>query len=162
MQQLMRVLLYWGIGSSYLLLAEEPGMYSPPVNDEETSVYTQMNATLDNFYPNSEMDQGLLVNWMDEALKFAHDYLEAMDRGQYAQTWIANDQVMQNIIGKGEWVGGLNKTRSQLGRVETRSLRSKRMAINPNGLPRGVYVVLEYDTSFENAINAEEMLVVHR
>ncbi len=146
----------------FVAFCEEPGVYIPPGNDADTTgTYSQMNATLEN-YDSNRGDEKQVENWWEGALNFASEYMRRLDEGEYASTWGSNDKIIQDIIGKGEWQRGLAKTRSELGPVTYRELVDKRMAINPNGLPQGVYVILTYNTTFKNTGNGQEVLALHR
>lgn len=107
-------------------------------------------------------DQGQMPAWMLETAQVAKEYVTAIDNGQYAQSWTKGDQLFQHTITQDEWTKALSSSRKGLGRVVSRQVLLQRPAWNPRGLPKGPYMVIEYETSFENAPNAKELLTLRR
>lgn len=99
---------------------------------------------------------------MIETAQAAKDYVETIDKGQYAESWKKGDKLFQQTITQEEWVQALNGSRKGLGRVMSRELRLQRPAWNPKGLPKGAYMVIEYNTSFEYAPHAGELLTLRK
>lgn len=100
--------------------------------------------------------------WMLESSKAAQDYLADLDNGRYDQTWKISDQLFQHTITQNEWTHALNSNRKILGRVKSRALKLQEPKWNPKGLPMGPYMVIEYETNFENAPQAKELLTLRR
>ena len=107
-------------------------------------------------------EQSQQAAWMLESAKSANDYVDALDREYYDQSWTKGDQIFQHTITKEEWTKALIKNRKPLGKVNSRKLKDQRPAMDPQGLPRGAYMVVEYDTSFENAPSSGELLTLRR
>ena len=59
-----------------------------------------------------------------------------------------------------QWQSSAGALQTQLGKAESRSLRSKRYADELPGQPDGVYVVLEFETSFASQKNGVEKVTV--
>ena len=112
--------------------------------------------------PNEKDEQAQMAAWLIESAKVANDYVNMLDQGQYVQSWTKGDQIFQHTINKEEWTKALNDNRKPLGKVKSRKLKDQRPAMNPQGLPRGAYMVVEYDTSFEQAPNSGELLTLRR
>lgn len=110
----------------------------------------------------SSDDQGQMPAWMLETAQVAKEYVTAIDNGQYAQSWTKGDQLFQHTISQDEWTKALNAGRKGLGRAVSRQVLLQRPAWNPKGLPKGPYMVIEYETSFEKAPNAKELLTLRR
>lgn len=102
------------------------------------------------------------AGWMIEAAQVAKDYVEGLDKGQYAASWTKGDSLFQRTITQKEWVTALNLARKRLGGVKSRTLKDERPAIDPKGLPKGPYMVVEYNTSFERAPDSGELLTMRR
>lgn len=98
--------------------------------------------------------------WVIESAQVAKDYVEGLDKGEYEQSWTKADQLFQHTITQKEWVTALNENRKNLGKVKSRTLKDQRIAWNPHNLPKGAYMVVEYNTSFENTPNSGELLTL--
>lgn len=108
------------------------------------------------------VEQTQQAAWMLESAKVAGDYVDALDREYYDQSWTRGDQIFQHTITKEEWTKALIKNRKPLGKVNSRTMKDQRLAMDPQGLPRGAYMVVEYDTSFANAPSSGELLTLRR
>lgn len=111
--------------------------------------------------PQNPREQELAAT-MPEAAKAANDYVALLDQGKYADSWSEGARVFQSTISQSEWVTALKLARQPLGRVKSRTLKDQKPAWDPAGLPRGSYMVLEYNTSFEGAPNSGELLTLMR
>lgn len=107
-------------------------------------------------------DQGEIAAWKIETAQVAKDYVEGLDKGDYAQSWTKGDQLFQHTITQKEWDMALNDNRKKLGRVKSRTLKDQKPAWDPHGLPKGPYMVVEYNTSFENAPDSGELLTMRK
>ena len=110
----------------------------------------------------NNVDQGEVEGWKIETAQVGKDYVEGLDNGSYAQSWTKGDQLFQHTITQKEWEMALNDNRKKLGRVKSRTLKDQKPAWDPHGLPKGPYMVVEYNTSFENAPNSGELLTMRR
>ncbi len=112
--------------------------------------------------PNIEAnrDQSQMAAWMIEAAQAAKDYVETIDKGLYAQSWSRGDSLFQQTISQKEWATALQGARKPLGKVLSRTLKDQRPAWDPRGLPKGPYMVIEYNTSFEKAPQSGELLTL--
>ena len=91
----------------------------------------------------------------DEKEKAATDaatqWLMLTDSRQYAESWFQASTTFRGAVGKEQWKNALDTVRTPLGKVESRQLRNATYTTKmPNG-PSGEYVILQYETSFENA-----------
>ncbi len=109
-----------------------------------------------------DRDQGQMSAWMIEASQVAKDYVDGIDKGQYAQSWAKGDPLFQQTISQGEWANALNLSRKNLGKVNSRTLKIQAPAWDPQGLPKGAYMVVEFNTSFEKAPKSVELLTLRR
>ena len=73
-----------------------------------------------------------------------------MDSGRYGQSWEDAAELFKQTIPKLRWETTVQAVREPLGIVVGRKLRSMTYArILPNA-PEGEYVVIQFDTRFEN------------
>ena len=90
------------------------------------------------------------------ALTSALAWLALADGGKYPETWDQAATYFRNAITKDQWVASLKGGRAPLGRLLSRKLKSKMYTKSLPGAPDGEYVVIMYDTQFENKASAVE------
>ncbi|MFY9552886.1 MAG: DUF4019 domain-containing protein [Thermoanaerobaculia bacterium] len=86
----------------------------------------------------------------------AQKWLAIVDAGRYGESWDAAAELFRRALTRAQWEDALNKARSPLGKVLSRKLRSATFMTSVPGAPQGEYVVIEYDTDFENRKGATE------
>jgi hypothetical protein len=86
----------------------------------------------------------------------AQSWLALVDAGNYAQSWQEASSLFRAQVGKDNWQRRLHATRDPLGKVISRSLKGAEYTTTLPGVPDGQYVVLEFETSFENKRSAVE------
>ena len=86
--------------------------------------------------------------------------MTGIDQGRYAQSWEKSDPLFQNTITQSEWEKALNLARKNKGATKSRKIIAQDPAWNPNGLPEGAYMVIQYETSFTNDPNSNEMVTL--
>jgi hypothetical protein len=92
----------------------------------------------------------------EEALQAAGTWLALIDDGQYSESWESAAELFRNAVGKEQWERVLTGVRTPLGRLITRRVRSKQYTTSLPGAPDGNYVVIQYESSFENKKAAVE------
>jgi len=90
------------------------------------------------------------------ALASAIAWLALADGGKYPETWDQAAAYFKNALNKDQWVASLKRGRTPLGKVLSRKLKSKMYTKSLPGAPDGEYVVIMYDTQFENKASAVE------
>src|SRR4029077_18857096 len=86
----------------------------------------------------------------------AQKWLAIVDAGRYGESWDAAAGLVRRALTRAQWEDPLNKARPPLGKVLSRKLRSATFMTSVPGAPQGEYVVIEYDTDFENRKGATE------
>lgn len=92
----------------------------------------------------------------DDALKAAEAWLELVDQGKYDESWDSAARLFKGAMTKEDWGKSLTGVRFPLGRVESRKVTLKQYATVLPGAPDGEYVVLQFESSFENKSKAVE------
>jgi hypothetical protein len=92
----------------------------------------------------------------DLALSRAEAWLSLVDQGQYAESWEAAAQLFKGRVSKDSWTAQAAGVRNPLGKVVSRKLKSSKSLESAPGAPDGKYVVIQYDTIFENKKAAVE------
>ncbi|MDL2716821.1 MAG: DUF4019 domain-containing protein [Acidobacteriota bacterium] len=91
-----------------------------------------------------------------KATAAARAWLALTDSGKYGASWGAAATVFQGAVTKESWEKALVSVRTPLGAVRSRKLKSATFTHELPRAPKGDYVVVEYDTEFENRPGAVE------
>ncbi len=84
------------------------------------------------------------------AVTAAQNWLEIVDRGDYAKSWSEAASYFRNAVTKSIWEQQLVGVRKPLGKVGSRKVKSAKYATSLPGAPDGEYVIIQMDTRFEN------------
>jgi hypothetical protein len=90
------------------------------------------------------------------AIEASNTWLTLIDNNQYAKSWETAAELFKNAVGKDQWNQSLNSVRKPLGKVMKRTMKSKQYTTTLPGAPDGEYVVIQYETSFENKKSSVE------
>jgi hypothetical protein len=90
------------------------------------------------------------------AMEASDTWLKLIDNSNYAKSWETAAVLFRNAVAKEQWHQSLNAVRKPLGKVMKRTVRSKQYATSLPGAPDGEYVVIQYETSFENKKSSVE------
>ena len=92
------------------------------------------------------------------ALNAAKAWLALTDSGQYASSWDSAAEFFKASVTKATWSSASTSARSPLGTLKSRKLKSAMFTRNVPGAPAGEYVVIQYETHFENKASAIETI----
>jgi hypothetical protein len=84
------------------------------------------------------------------AVAASQKWLAIVDAGQYGESWDAAAALFRQALTRPQWEAAVAKARAPLGKVVTRKLLSSELTTKLPGAPPGEYVVIQYDTDFEN------------
>lgn len=90
------------------------------------------------------------------AFKAAEEWLEFVDTGSYAFSWETAASYFQGVIGKEEWAQTVQAVREPLGELISRKIQKATYRTELPGAPDGEYVVIEFESVFENKRQAVE------
>ncbi len=100
------------------------------------------------------------VAWASEkevaAVSSAEKWLCMVDGGKYSESWNEAAEFFRNAIKREQWEQTLLAVRKPLGKCITRKLKSKTYKTSLPGAPDGEYLVILFETSFENKKSAAE------
>jgi hypothetical protein len=89
----------------------------------------------------------------------ALSWLALVDAGNYAQSWIAASTLFRQKVPQSQWqAAAAASARGPLGALKSRQLLSATLAHTLPGAPDGVYVVVQFTTSFEHKTTAVETI----
>ena len=86
----------------------------------------------------------------------ATQWVALADAGDYAASWDQAASAFQQAVTKPQWTNALQTVRTPLGAVKSRKLKSAQVTASAPGAPAGEYVVVQFDTAFENKAAAVE------
>ncbi len=86
----------------------------------------------------------------------ATSWLQLTDAGNYAASWDEAAPIFKDAVPRERWVQALEGTRTPLGKVISRKLKSAEYTTTLPGAPDGQYVVIQFETTFENKASAIE------
>ena len=84
------------------------------------------------------------------AMNVAETWLTSVDAGRYAESWDDAAAYFRGAVPKAQWETTLAQVRGPLGVAISRKVRSAAYTRSLPGAPEGEYVVIQYDTRFEN------------
>ena len=92
----------------------------------------------------------------EHAIVEARDWLALVDSGEYEKSWERASSLFRNAVDEAGWKQALNGTRTPLGNVLSRELKSAQFATNLPGAPDGEYVVIQFSSKFDMKESAIE------
>jgi hypothetical protein len=95
----------------------------------------------------------------EAAEKGSESWLAVVDKADYAGSYDQAASLFKQHVTKEEWAHMVKPVREPLGRVVSRKVQSAQYTTSLPGAPDGQYVVIQYDTSFENKKSAVETVV---
>lgn len=90
------------------------------------------------------------------AVAAAEQWLTMVDDGKYVESWNEAAQYFKNAVKQEQWEQSLQAVRNPLGKLISRKVKSKTYMTSLPGAPDGEYVVIQFETSFENKESAIE------
>ncbi len=93
---------------------------------------------------------------VDVAVDATEKWLAIVDQGKYAQSWEQAAEAFKNALTQEQWEQSMNAVRKPLGKLISRKVKTTNYATSLPGAPDGEYVVIQFETSFENKKSAVE------
>ncbi len=90
------------------------------------------------------------------AIEAAKSWLALVDSSKYEDSWKESATFFQGVVSKDNWVKSMQSVRAPLGNLISREVKSKEYHSTLPGAPDGEYVVIQFNTSFENKKSAIE------
>lgn len=86
----------------------------------------------------------------------AESWLRLVDAGDAEASWDQAAKLFKGAVTKEQWTQALGGVRPPLGKVISRKLMSRQYSEKVPGAPEGKYVIIQYETVFENKAAAVE------
>ncbi len=96
------------------------------------------------------------------AIKAAQNWLGLVDAGDYSKSWDEAAAFFKGAVPQDKWVEMAKGVRNPLGAMKTRQVQSSRYQTSVPGAPDGEYVIIQFQTSFENKESAVETVTPMR
>jgi hypothetical protein len=92
------------------------------------------------------------------AVSAAEKWLSIVDAGKYAASWKEAAEYLKNSVKPEQLELSMQATRRPLGKLISRKMKTKIYKTSLPGAPDGEYVVIQFETSFENKKTAIETI----
>jgi hypothetical protein len=92
----------------------------------------------------------------EAAVSAAKNWLGEIDKGNYAASWRSAASFFRNAVTQGRWEQSLDAYRKPLGKLIARKIKSLTYKTSLPGAPDGRYIVIQFETTFENKRRAVE------
>jgi hypothetical protein len=96
------------------------------------------------------------------AMAAAQAWLTLVDAGNYGRSWDDSAALFQEGIAKAQWQTALDMKRAPLGGMVTRKIRTATYTRTLPNVPEAEYVVIQFDTRFENLPQSTETVTPMR
>ena len=90
------------------------------------------------------------------AIGASQAWLTLVDEGKYLESWKEGATYFKNAVTQDQWSQSMVAFRKPLGKTLSRKLNSAKYSTTMPGAPDGEYVVIQFQTSFENKLSAVE------
>jgi hypothetical protein len=96
------------------------------------------------------------------AVESAQAWLELVDAGNYSQSWDEAAAYFKSAVSEADWEKAIQAVRPPLGKMVSRTIKSRQYMTSMAGAPDGEYVVIQYESTFENKAHAIETITPMR
>ena len=94
----------------------------------------------------------------EQAVTAAKAWLELVDKGEYEKSGEEAAKLFKSNVPKNEWSRTIAAGREPMGKLVSRELESAKYSTTLPGAPDGEYVLIQFETSFENKKSAIETI----
>ena len=97
-----------------------------------------------------------------QARTAARAWLALLDGYEFDESWRAAGEMLKGAVTQEEFSTTMSTTLGPLGAVASRGAKSSEYSTTLPGTPDGEYVILKFDTAFENKQTAVETVVLKK
>ncbi len=101
-------------------------------------------------------------NAVAQAQVAAKSWLALTDSGKYGESWDNASSLFKNAVTKADWEKAIKAARGQFGAMKSRKVKSATFTRTLPGAPDGEYVVIQFESGFENKAAAIETVTPMR
>ena len=84
------------------------------------------------------------------AIASAEKWLKLVDQGKYIESWKESADYFKRAVSQEQWEQAMKSGREPLGKLISRKVTNALYTTSLPGAPDGQYVVIQFNTSFEN------------
>ncbi|HNZ64879.1 MAG TPA: DUF4019 domain-containing protein [Smithella sp.] len=84
------------------------------------------------------------------AIASAEKWLKLVDQGKYIESWKESADYFKRAVSQEQWEQAMKSGREPLGKLISRKVANALYTTSLPGAPDGQYVVIQFNTSFEN------------
>ena len=92
----------------------------------------------------------------------ANEWLKVVDAGNYTESWQKADSFFQSQLSQNKWDTALKGVRAPLGKVNSREEFGAKEYSTLLGVPEGEYLVIQFQTDFQNKKSSIETLTLSK
>jgi hypothetical protein len=92
----------------------------------------------------------------EAATTAAESWLALVDAAKYRESWQAAAPLLQSAISAEDWSSAAGKARAPFGKLLSRQVRSAVYRTALPGAPQGKFVIIQFDSAFEQKASAVE------
>lgn len=97
-----------------------------------------------------------------QAQAAATSWLALTDGGKFGESWDASSSLSKAAVTRADWEKAMKAGRGQLGAMKARKVKSATFTRTMPGAPDGEYVVIQFESQFENKAAAIETVTPMR
>ncbi|MEN6331477.1 MAG: adenosylcobinamide amidohydrolase [Smithella sp.] len=91
-----------------------------------------------------------------EVVGSALKWLAMLDEGRFAESWENTSEIFRQSLQQGQWVKTVGAVRNEMGKKVSRQFYRSLYTRSLPGVPDGEYMIIEFNTAFENKKGAIE------
>jgi hypothetical protein len=92
------------------------------------------------------------------AVAAAEKWVALVDAGKYTDSWKEAAEYFKSAVNQGRWKQSIQSVREPLGKIISRKVKTKSYQTTLPGAPDGEYVIIQFETSFQNKKSATETI----
>ena len=96
------------------------------------------------------------------AIDTAKSWLQLIDEEKYGESWSQTAEIFRNIVPQQQWISSLTSLRKPMGKMLSRKVLTGTYTTQVPGAADGQYVIIQFETSFENKQNLIETVTPMR
>ena len=98
--------------------------------------------------------------YIKDANKAGLSWLNNINHNQYENAYALLSKEVKATVEKGRWITLINELMLEFGKLEIRTVKQKYFQSQMEGMEDGFYVVIEYDSQYENTKDHTEHLLL--
>ena len=98
--------------------------------------------------------------YINDANNVALSWLNNVNHNQYENAYTLLSKEVKATVEKKRWIALINELMLEFGKLEIRTVKQKHFQSQMEGMEDGFYVVIEYDSQYENTKDHTEHLLL--